>query len=266
MEFCLNYSDPAAELYQQGAIHADRFKCAEFPEMIATARKITPIYVHFPLVVGTEKTDWNLDAIAAMRDGTHTPQVNVHLAPREEEYLPLGDSGDTVLFERTLAQLDTLKKRFGQENVMLESVMYRDLKGAFYRGAVDPKNIAMLVRQADVGFLFDVSHARLAAQQTGVLEDEYIRQLPLERLRELHITGLGEAQGMLLDHMPLTEPDWKWTQYVLDRIASGQWPKPWCAALEYGGTGPHFLWRTDVKVIREQVPRLEAMVKKAAGG
>lgn len=265
MEFCLNYSDPAADLLKQGAISIDRFKCATFPEMIAAARKLKPVYVHFPLVVGPEKDDWDLDAVEQMRKNTHTPYVNVHLAPQESEYEPLGANGPKILIDRTLAQLEILKKRFGRENVILESVMYRDTKGFFYRGAVDPKNIAKIVRDADVGFLLDISHARLAARQTAMLEADYMRYLPTEHLRELHITGIGEVNGLWQDHLPLTREDWRWAIYALDEIENGLWPKPWCTALEYGGTGPAFLWRTDANVIREQVPRLAAMVKKAAG-
>lgn len=266
MEFCLNYSDPAAELLKQGAIGMDRFKCATFPEMIAAAQEFGPVYVHFPLIVGREKSDWDLDAIGAMRKETKTPYVNVHWAPLADEYESLGSRGLAVLFERTLAQLEVLKKKFGAENVILESVMYFDPKNRFYRGAIEPKNIARIVRDTGVGFLLDVSHARLAARQTGTIEADYVRYLPTERLRELHITGIGEVDGIWQDHLPLTREDWRWAQYALDEIATGRWPKPWCTALEYGGTGPAFAWRTDKQIIREQVPRLAAMVKKANGG
>ncbi len=264
MLFSLNYSDIAAELHRQGAIAVDCWKCAEFPEMVAAAKKLGPVYVHFPINVGRADFDIDLDALAALRDDTHTPLVNAHLAPYAKEYAGISDDDPALLIDRTLEQLSVLTQRFGHDQVMLESVMYQDSKGRFFRPAVEPKIISQIVRQANIGFLFDLSHARLAAMQTGQNEKEYISALPLDRMKELHITGLGTRDHLQIDHMPMTEEDWRWAQFACDQIGAGAWPKPWCAALEYGGTGPAFLWRTDANVIRTQVPRLYDMVKKVS--
>ena len=50
----------------------------------------------------------------------------------------------------------------------------------------------------------------------------------------------------------------------MHKIHAGEWPTPWAVALEYGGVGEPFAWRTDKRFLAEQVPRLFEMVKKTA--
>ena len=65
---------------QQGRVQIDRFKCADWPELIEPASSLLPIYVHFPLVAGTntlDNTDW--ERVERLLGETGTPYVNVHL-------------------------------------------------------------------------------------------------------------------------------------------------------------------------------------------
>lgn len=90
---------------------------------------------------------------------------------------------------------------------------------------------------------------------------DYIKKLPLDRLKELHITGIQQdGNQRLRDSMPMTEEDWDLAGWVLKNIQTGNWPEPWVASLEYGGIGPAFEWRTDSKVLASQVPRLEELI------
>ena len=45
MEFSLNYSLEAVQLLSRGEIEVDRIKCADWPDMIAEAKKAGPVYV-----------------------------------------------------------------------------------------------------------------------------------------------------------------------------------------------------------------------------
>src|SRR5207253_10695921 len=49
MEFSINYSLEAAALLAAGKINIDRLKLPDWPNMIADAKKLGPVYVHFPL-------------------------------------------------------------------------------------------------------------------------------------------------------------------------------------------------------------------------
>ncbi len=52
MLFSLNYSPEMADLLRTGQIQVDRIKCADWPDMIETARQIGPVYVLFALLAG----------------------------------------------------------------------------------------------------------------------------------------------------------------------------------------------------------------------
>jgi hypothetical protein len=53
-----------------------------------------------------------------------------------------------------------------------------------------------------------------------------------------------------------------WTQWALERIDPGDWARPWTVALEYGGVGEPFKWRSDRAALEAMVPRLYEMVKR----
>jgi hypothetical protein len=121
-----------------------------------------------------------------------------------------------------------------------------------------PEVICRVVNEMNCGFLLDVSHARLAANQLSVSAKDYIRALPIARTREIHITGLQHFEGewlslaqqadvdadtlqwfsgKLVDHLPLTDQDWEFTSWFADQAHGDQWGHPWITAFEYGGTG-----------------------------
>jgi uncharacterized protein len=136
--------------------------------------------------------------------------------------------------------------------------------GEFHRACVEPAVIRRVVEQTGCGFLLDLSHARIAAHYLGVDPHDYVAQLPTERLRELHLTGVRQVKSRLADHMDLTEKDWQWAEFAMRRIRAGDWSRPWTVAFEYGGVGEPFKWRTDKAVLAEQVPRLYDLVHAAS--
>ena len=262
MELSINYSPQAAELITEGAIRVDRLKCADWPDMIAEASKLGPVYVHFPIESGpVSPKPVDLDMIDAMRRTTRTPFVNTHLVAYRDD----GQSESEV--EASLSeQLAALCDRFGADRVIAENIPYYADEAApkklrYHPACVDPAVIRRVVERAGCGFLLDISHARIAAAELGVDPKAYIEQLPVDRLRELHVTGIERVDGRLLDHMGLNEQDWAFTAWAVDHIGAGRWATPWCVAMEYGGVGEPFRWRSEKRVIAEQFPRLCDLVK-----
>ncbi|MCP4429011.1 MAG: DUF692 family protein, partial [Chloroflexi bacterium] len=145
--------------------------------------------------------------------------------------------------------------------------------------------ISRVVEEVGCGFLLDISHARLAARYLGVDAKIYIKGLPVEHIREIHVTGMQYFTGdwvervkragidtaviqpyigQFMDHLPMTDPDWAFLAWGLRQIASGQWREPWALSFEYGGIG--MLWEAiaDGDALLEQVPRLCEMVSGIA--
>ncbi|HEY8416110.1 MAG TPA: DUF692 family multinuclear iron-containing protein, partial [Thermaerobacter sp.] len=131
----------------------------------------------------------------------------------------------------------------------------------FPRAAVEPEVIGRVVAETGCGFLLDLAHARITAASLGLDPRRYVAALPVHRLCELHVTGLGHDGRRERDHMPLREPDWDLLTWTLDQVEAGVFARPWVLACEYGGAGPAFDWRTDPAVMADQFPRLAALVQ-----
>jgi len=294
MKFAVHYSHSAADLLREGKIHIDYFKCPAWPDLIAGARKIQPVYVHFPLRVGpgigdaidTEKkqpADWA--RIESLLVQTETPFVNLHLAPTTGDYPDIpAYTTEPGHIERLTEQLcrdvQAVTARFGPEQVIVENIYSGG--GRYLQPAFLPEVVSAVVRETGCGFLFDLSHARLAAHQLGWNVYEYINTLPIEYTCEIHLTGiqridehwlarvrqdgvalkfLEEFAGQLMDHLPLTDEDWGFMSWLIAQLQTGVIKQPWMIALEYGGVGPLWETLTEVEVLLEQVPRLHRLIQ-----
>lgn len=268
MRFALNFSPEAARLLEAGAIEVDVYKCPPWPDMLADARQQRPAYVHFPLMAGhADSIDKvGVENIEQIMRETGTQLVNIHLAPRATDYdIPL-ETRDPfhaeMLAEAMLRDLKRLADHFGAEQVIAENVPWDPSpKYAIPYPVIEPEFVSRIVETSGCGFLLDIAHARIAALHLGMDAREYISRLPVKRIRELHVTGLeyDPENQLWRDHFPMTSADWDITEWAFQRIYSGEWGQPWAAALEYGGTGAQFAWRSKAEVIAQEAPRFYAL-------
>lgn len=265
MLFSLNYSTEMDELLREGAIQVDRIKCAEWPDMIAAAQKIAPVYVHFRLLAGQGLlTGAQLDAVAKMRDETDTPFINTHIAPRHTDVRDPYDFN--AIYDVVVRDIEQLADRFGAEHVITENIPYPegDTTEPKPLWASHPELITRVIEDTGVGLLLDLGHAKRTAEHLAFSPMMHIEQMPVHRLREVHITGLGyKPNGQRTDHMPMREDDWELLQWALENIRDGRWAKPWSVSCEYGGLGAPFKWRSEKAVIAREAPRMMQMVRAA---
>ncbi|MBZ0300868.1 MAG: DUF692 family protein [Anaerolineae bacterium] len=261
MNFALNYSPQAADLLGAGLIDMDLFKCPDWPDLIEQARAWRPVYVHFPLVAGQHNVERvGLGRIAELRRETGTDFVNTHIAARYEN---LDDPENTeAAVEVMLQDVRPLVERFGAAHVIAENIPYPDIPDDKPRVVVEPAVIRQVIETSGCGLLLDLAHARLTAEHLQVDVCTYIEQLPVDRLRELHVTGIGlNREGLREDHLPMTDADWDLFDWALDRIGRGQWARPQVVACEYGGVGPMFDWRSEREVMAHDIPRMFTQVR-----
>ncbi len=293
IQFAANYSVPTADLLRKGIIQLDRFKCPDWPEVIAAAQAIGPVNVHFPFLVGSgigdaidgetkQVVDWN--KVEALMAQTETPCVNVHLASRVKDHPGIpANTNDPAHIESLTAHLIRdvrgVVKRFGAERVIVENDF--NSGGEHLPPAYLPECICRVVQETGCGLLLDVAHARIASHDLGMDARQYIGARPLHRLREIHITGVQRLEGhwleamrqagvdadlvqrfagRLLDHLPMTDKDWELFSWVMSQIHSGAWGRPWIVTFEYGGVGPLFEAVTRPDALAEQIPRLYKLV------
>lgn len=273
LSFALNYSREAAGLLRAGAIEVDRWKCPPWPDLLAEALETRPVYVHFDLNAGggrMDEPDW--DGIERLMDATDTPYVNLHLAPVHADYELQGDELTDSERERVIAQMTEdvgfVASRFGPERIIVENIPYRERhvrKGRrFLRPAVEPAVFSQVLAETKTGMLFDIGHALISAHTLGWEPQAYIRALPLERMRELHISGVRRHKGDLEDHLAMTDTDWLLFERTLGVMVRGRAGVPWIVACEYGGLGEIFAWRSESRVIADHAPRIRRMLDTAA--
>ncbi|HEX5323072.1 MAG TPA: DUF692 family protein [Capsulimonadaceae bacterium] len=276
MKVAINYSPAAASLVKEGKVDLDLFKCPSpfdsvvrdhAPSLIADARSLLPVYIHFPLHTGGGRLyEERWDDIARICTETETPNINLHLGATRNDFPGLSVDADdnSQVTEWLMEKVQCVAKRFGYDKVIVENVVYRGSEGETLQASVEPETISNVLRETGCGLLLDTAHAMLTSQAMGIDPREYISRLPLDRLRELHVTGVEMSDGNWRDSMPMRDDDWALCEWVLARIHAADWPVPWAVALEYGGVGPKFEWRSDRTAIYEQIARLHQLVHAAA--
>jgi uncharacterized protein len=269
MEFALNYSPQAARLLEDGQIRIDLFKCPPWPELIAEAERLAPVYVHFDLRIGDRRpatTTWAMiDEVLAT---TRTQYVNIHFAPLAQDMGFAPDSTAPADADRIRAHaaeaLQPLIARFGAERIILENLAYLPSFGKDTVLAFDPDIIRQVVEDNGIGFLLDLSHAAIVARHLDRPLADDLARMPVDRLRELHVTGLRHMPAIdeWHDHFELGADDWEALEAAGAQIASGAWAAPGIMAFEYGGIGPLFDYRSESRVLAEQVPQLVAFAAR----
>ncbi|HSQ25733.1 MAG TPA: DUF692 family protein [Anaerolineales bacterium] len=262
MKLAVNYSTQAAVLLRNSLIKIDFFKCPDWPDLILEAQQHAPVAVHFNLTAGNgrlHKTKW--DQVKQLKGETNTPYVSLHLESSAKDFP--GYSPEIISKEQARKIKDTINKDiesamrfFSAEQIIIENVPYRGNFGKVLRTVVEPDTICEVLEETGVGLLLDISHARIAANFLGMHAYDYLSQLPTRHIKEMHFTGLHPYQGRLQDHLEALPEDWPVLDWVLEKIKSGMWSKPWLLAYEVGGVGEKFTWRTDGQALARDIPKL----------
>jgi len=259
MKFAVNYSNPLIRLLKQQVVKVDLIKCPDWEGMIKEAKPYNPITIHYDHDVGLGNTfNIDLSRVKDLKDQTSTPHVNTHLVtPRN--FNP--DNAEEVHKINSLwrKEIQILVDRFGSDFVALEHFPYTAANDHI-RLAADSKVFSQVIKDTGCKLLLDLAHASITANTLGVDVKEYIHDLPLDCLVEMHITGVRTYNGVLTDHFELNEKGWKVLEWALEEINQGYWREPRIAAFEYGGVGDVFVWRTDINILKTQVPKLYDMI------
>ncbi len=110
--------------------------------------------------------------------------------------------------------------------LILENLDY--CPGGAYEHICEPAFIATILSETGAGLLLDLAHARVSASRLDLPIETYLSQLPLDRVRQLHISGPRVRDGVLFDaHAALLDADYALLEWVLQRT------KPLALTLEY---------------------------------
>jgi uncharacterized protein (UPF0276 family) len=266
MKLAINYSEAAESLLRNNHIRIDLFKCPDWSWLVKKASEMLPVIVHFNLQVGNGNlalTDW--EAVDQLYANTHTLYINLHLEPGRKHHPDIPpDSEEPIhqekIVEFILREIQPLLERYPAEQIIFENSIYRVSGGKVIKPGVLPSVFNTIFNEINCGLLLDISHARISARSLGMDEREYISNLPIHRLKEIHFTGLHQINGKLVDHLPILDQDWPILDWVLAEIKTGKFSQPWLFVYEYGGVGEKYANRCDPEAIAVQVPRLYELV------
>jgi len=261
----VNYSPQASELFRSGRADFDWFKSPDWPDALRDAQRDRPTYVHYDLMAGQGQPAAVIERVRESIDTTNTLFINTHVAPSAEDLAVLSRSDAERQARRGVrADIQQLCDTFGAERVVVENVPWETRPDyPIDRIAAEPEFVSDLLQETGAMLLLDLAHAHIATDELGLQARPFIEAHPTDRLRELHVTGIGEdASGRLRESMPMRKSDWHLLAWALDQIAGGAWSRPWVVTLEYGGVGPHFEWRTDIDILEGQLARCGAMLRE----
>lgn len=262
-----NFSHPLLRLLSQGAASVEWIKLSRrdtLEEDLALARPVRPVLLHILEGAGRRPELWEgypwpaLEHRLAMAG---SPHIAMHL----ETYADDWDEAMDVR-QQSRAQAQAVLSRFAgalrraQEHVcvplLVENIPYHGSRGAL-RIVAQPEAIWQIVEETGAGLLLDTSHLRCTAYNQGVDVRAYARSLPLQAVREIHLSGPRLAGDLLVDrHYELQAEDYALFEWLLGHV------QPAIVTLEYGGTGELFerAERNDPQALERQLREVGRLV------
>jgi uncharacterized protein len=232
----------------------------------ASIQELVPVILHCASmsVAGfVPPPEATLDAIGREAGRTRTPWIGEHLAFITADRLDMVTdtagpvtaltytvcpqmSEETV--ERVAGNLASLGPHFDVPLILENSPQYFAVPGSTMP-MVD--FIGAVLSRCDVGLLLDLSHFLITMLNTGADAGKEISRLPLERVVEIHISGLNAQSGIVWDDhaTPAPAPVFGLLERVLERA------RPSALTLEYNWS-PSF----PGEVLKSHLERVRQMV------
>jgi len=207
-----------------------------------------------------------LEAISREAKRTRTPWIGEHLAFITADSLDV--DGDTVqsptaltytvcpqmsdeTVERVAHNMASLRPRFGAPLILENSPQYFAVPGSTMP-MVD--FIGAVLARCEVGLLLDLTHFLITMLNTGGDAAREIDRLPLERVVEIHVSGMNVQSGIVWDDhaTPAPAPVFALLERVLERA------RPRALTLEYNWS-PNFppaILKTHLERVHETLGRI----------
>lgn len=128
---------------------------------------------------------------------------------------------EKVLLQQTIDNIKRLKSILDKEIIIENIPIFKGISELekFPECVGRPEFISEVIYKSDIDFLLDIAHARVTASALGIDIYKYLDELPLERVREIHISGVQETKmGQLADfHNNLDKIDIELLIYVMKK-------------------------------------------------
>ncbi|WP_010296868.1 DUF692 family multinuclear iron-containing protein [Clostridium senegalense] len=232
-----NWSKALHLLLEEDRIKIDYIKAGaygDFNNQFSIIRSMKPILLHglgyFEHTGMKNIEEVNFYLANKLIKKCNSPHYGIHLSIKNSdmcEYMT-----DENIFSHMCKQIQIFKKNISVP-LLLENTpdSPKDRIMFDHYPYVMPEQINRLFIENDVSFLLDLTHAKITAKYRGLDIKDYIRKLPLELVREIHVNGSGyDKDGFPEDtHQSMEEEDFKLLEWVL------KYSNPYVVTLEYNG-------------------------------
>lgn len=225
MHIGCNWSRALKVLIENNAVKVDYIKSGSygsFHEQFSTMRSMRPILVHGlgyfenSGMASIEKIDFR--AANNIIKKCDSPHYALHLAIRKSDMYP--GMNDVDIYELMCKQIQIFKKNL-EVPLLLENSpdTPHDRKAFDLYPYIMPEQINRILRDNEVSLLLDITHAKLTSKYRGFDVYEYLGELLLDRVTEIHINGSGyDRDGFPMDtHQAMEKEDFKLLEWVLER-------------------------------------------------
>ena len=245
MKLGCNDSPPLRLLLDENRIELDFLKVSSLDglaEAVEAALTYCSVLIHVGFGIGDtvasyDAFDWDGFNRLVRRAGA--PHVAVHLEASTHNWrgddLRVQSRAEVLAITEQLTALCRLFRSKLKCPLLLENMDYMgtELKPGYgvFRTSVEPALLWNLVEQEGVGVLLDLAHLRVTAYHLGLGVYAFARSLPLDKVREIHVSGPAYIDGLGLcdDHQELSEADYALLGWALPRtnaeIVTLEYPK-----------------------------------------
>ncbi len=237
MKIACNWSESLRALLAGGQVQVDYIKMGvygDFDRQFQSARALKPILLHglgcFDHSGMRDIGIVDFGRANSLLAQCGSPHYGLHLAI-QNAYMdaPMRDDEIHALMSR---QIQIFKKNL-RVPLLLENTpdSPQDRTVFDHRPYAEAEKISRLLRENDVGLLLDLTHAKITALYREWDIYEFLRELPLDRIREIHVNGSGyDDQGFPADtHQAMDTADFDLLEWVLGLA------RPDVVTLEYNG-------------------------------
>ena len=235
MKLCVNYLEEVRELIEEGKIdYIDYLKLFSINGDLSPfdwcISKKDVMFHGFIGETGSNIADKNffenrdIEKQKEYFEKSNTPYISMHINALQEP-IPNEEEALTVIKEN----VDRLRKEFERE-IILENVLAFEGREE-YNFFANPEFISKVIEETKCGFLFDIGHARAAAEVLNIPFDNYVERLPMDKLIEIHLAGcMKKIDGKLTpNHSKMNEEDYIFLENLLKSSKTLQ-----VVTLEYG--------------------------------
>ncbi len=267
IQLACNHSAPLLRFLRQGTVDVDWIKISRYDtveEDLSVARALRPCLIHVLGSAGRRPELWEgYDWATLQRWLTvaGSPHIALHLETRTEDWdgpvqVRCQDRAQTrAMLARLVAAVRRAQAKVSVP-VLIENIPYHVVRGAL-RVVAQPEAVWQVMEETGADLLLDTSHLRCTAHNLGVDVYAYARALPLDRVREIHLSGPRLHGDILIDrHHALEAEDYALLEWLLART------RPAIVTLEYGGTGEQFETpeRNDPQALEVQLQEIRRLL------